>query len=120
MIVRVVSTHNRSALIEYLDPEEGIKRGIIPEELIFNNEVTDELLFVAIPYGVDWASALEGVLHEITPRTFADALYGYGFWTLQDLRQNPNAVIGVLLSVCGVDFQTLVIAAERQELHGGM
>lgn len=120
MKVRIVSTHNRSALIEWMDPEEGIKRGIIPEELIMNSEVLEELLFTAIPYGVDWAFALEGVLHEVTPKILAEALYGSGFWTLQDLRQNPNAVIGVILSVCGIDFQTLVIAAERQELHGGM
>lgn len=119
MKVRVVSIHNRASLIEWTD-EEGIHRGTIPEELVVNGAVNNEILTTAIPYGVDWALALEGVLHEITPRTFAKALYGSGFWTLQDLRQNPNAVIGVILSVCGIDFQTLVIAAERQELHGGM
>lgn len=119
MKVNVISSKNGSAVISWV--EDGtLQKGIIPSELIIGNEVVDEYLTMAIPFGIDWALALESVHRSVTVDDLAKELRRHGIWTLEDAQRNPQAVQGAILSAYGVSYATVMKAAEEyQNLANG-
>lgn len=118
MDVTIVKSGNGKILVEWL--VDGVPhRGVVPSEVVIENKINDELLPLAIPYGVDWAFVLEGAMNTLTPTDIANALWKHGVWTLQDLQRNPQVVRGALLSAYGVDYQLLLKLADQFMKDGG-
>ena len=116
--VKILNSNGRSALIEWLD-NDGVMRGIIPQEVIVDDFVNEEHLSLAIPYGIDWAYALENAIPKVTPQEFAAVLHQYNIWTLEDLTSNPARSFTAIQAVYGLDFQTLVKFAKSYKDNGG-
>jgi len=120
MNVTVISTRNMTALVEWYD-EEGLHRGYIPQEVIYDNVVDDNILSVAIPYGLDWEYIIGEMLDKVTPHVFSENLRKVGIWTMEDLRSKPSEVFGAIQQTYGLDFSTLVLLTEQymKEIHNG-
>lgn len=120
MKIKILQKSDSSLLIEWRD-EEGLHRGVIPTGLVSGEFVDDAFLSLAIPHGIDWEYLLERVMRPVTPHDLAEALRNHGFWTSEDLRSRPSAVLGVLQEVYGVDFQKLLVVADsyKKDNRGG-
>lgn len=118
MNITIINKRNGSALIEWND-EEGKHRGSIPEVLIENNQVEDDYLSMAIPYGIDWEFVLEDSYRTVTASDLAQSLRNHNIWTAEDARRNPGAVQGAILSAYGMTFQTILKAAKDFISNGG-
>ena len=111
MEVKIVERSEGKALIEWR--EDGcLRRGIIPEEVVDGNFVDDDLLSLAISFGIDFEFLLEQALDNVTPASIACRLHNAGICTYDDMRSNPAVVRGVIMAAYGVDFQTLYRIAE--------
>src|SRR5512139_1978782 len=74
-----------------------------------------------IPYGLPWeliigqAGGMQG-----SPRLLADRLHELGIWTGDDLRARPQAALGAIQAVYGLDLAALLRAARQyEEEHNG-
>lgn len=112
MDVKVLDVQNGTAQIELII-DGDIKRGLVPEEVLQdNNTLDDALVSLVVPYGLDWEYILEDAIGHITPQRLAAELRRVGLWTIQDLRANPQAAFGALQAVYGLDFSALLRSAE--------
>jgi hypothetical protein len=111
IFVKVLQTSGRSVLIEWLD-NNGLNRGLIPQEVVDGDFVNEEHITLAVPYGVNWAFALQEVISKVTPDTFAQVLYQHNIWTLQDLTSDPQRAFTAIQAVYGLDYQELVKVAK--------
>jgi len=111
MIVKVINAKNQVALIEWR--EDGtVHRGIVPEEVIINETVRDDLISIVIPYGMDWEHLIADTLLNVTPQIISDNLHKVGIWTIDDLRGNPMVALGAIQTSYGLDFSILLRSAE--------
>jgi len=114
MDVKIVGRENGKVLVEWR--EDGcLRRGIVPEEVVNGEVIDDELLSLAITYGIDFEFLLEQALDNVTPQAITCRLHNAGIWTYEDMRANPTVVRGVIMAAYGVDFQTLYRIAEENK-----
>lgn len=118
MKIVIINKHHGSSLIEWLE-DGDIYRGTVPDSLLEGNTIEDEHLSMAIPYGVDWAFALEDVYRTVTISDFVQSLHNHGIWTAEDARRNSGKVQGAILSAYGVTFQTILRVAQDYIKNGG-
>ena len=111
MKISIISKDNDFVFAQWQDGTMPM-RGHIPVELVMGDEVSDEAMSLAIPYGVDWAFFLEGAIGNATPERVAECLRSVGLWTLQDVMKNPAAVRGALMQAYSMDFQTILKLAK--------
>jgi hypothetical protein len=112
MNVKIIASKNQTALVEWEDAD-GLHRGYIPEEVIYDNVVDDDVLSIVIPYGLEWEYIIGDLLNKVTPREFSKNLRKAGIWSMQDLRSNPSVVFGAIQQTYGLDFSTLVLLTEK-------
>jgi len=119
MDVKIIKRERQKALIEWKD--NGLpKRGTVPEELLNGDTIDDTLVSLAVPYGIDWAFVLEGAIRIINFEDIAASLYKHGIWTLEDIRRNPQAVMGAIQSAYGLDYSSIIrLAEDFQKTIGG-
>jgi hypothetical protein len=115
MKVTVISRKNAAALIEYVI-DDMPHRGIVPTATVNGDEVADDVIPLAIPYGVPWSEIL-------TPRVTADdiqrELRRRGIWTANDAQNKPNEVIAAASAAYGLDVAAILRAANtiaREEI----
>lgn len=113
--VQIVKQKGLSTLVKYLDGNL-LKMVVLPTECIINNQASPDDLSMATPYGLPWEEIAQ---QKVTPQMIANKLREYNIWTLQDLEQNPNVVVGALQSVYGFDAAALRVAARRYVKSGG-
>lgn len=115
MIVQIIERKQGAALIQW-DDEEGLHRGIIPEEVLGEDGVTvrDELLSLSIPYGVDWEVHLEGTVGLVTPAIIARNLRNAGIWTAEDALSNPKSLIGAVQKSYAGDLAAIINVAKMK------
>jgi hypothetical protein len=65
-----------------------------------------------VPYGIDFSHIVQ---LRATPDDLDREMKRAGIWTLQDMRENPQKVIGALQSAYGVDFSVIMQAATSYE-----
>jgi len=118
MLVKVIGTKSQSALIEWSRDGE-LHRGTVPEEVIIDGTVRDDLISIAIPYGLDWGYILQNVMNTVTPQIISNNLHNAGIWTIDDLRRNPMVAVGAIQSAYGLDFSILLRSAETFMNSGG-
>lgn len=66
-----------------------------------------------VPYGVEWHRLIE--LGNVTPRKLEEELHRRGIWTIADLRNSPQEVVGAIQSTYAFARAQLLQAAERYE-----
>lgn len=66
-----------------------------------------------VPFGVDIVHNLE--LKPVSVADIARELRRLDLWTIDDLRQRPDAIYGALSAAYGVNISTILQAAERYE-----
>lgn len=118
MIVKVISTKYQGSLIEWSE-DGALRRGIVPEEVIIDDAVRDDLLSIAIPYGLDWEHILADTMANVTPQIISNNLHNSGIWTIDDLRSNPMVALGAIQSAYGLDISILLRSAETFVKSGG-
>lgn len=112
MNVTVVKNVLGTALIEWED-EEGLHRGMIPEETVRDGVVVDELIPLSIPVGVDWEFILADHIGAMTPQRLAKELRKAGIWTFDDLTKNVPKAEEVIRNIYGVDLSVLLRSAKE-------
>lgn len=100
MKIRLVSSKGQSTLVAYQDPDLEVEKKVyVDSELVGEDwgseeEVPDEVIEYAIPYGIEWEAYVENIL--ISKEAIARALYRNGIYTAEDYQRNPNAVLGAV------------------------
>lgn len=118
MDIKVLRQDNDKSVIQWT--EGGVnRRGIIPAILVNGNYVDDSAMSLAIPYGIDFESILDGNIRQVSAMEYTETFHNVGIWTKEDIRRNPQAVQGAILSASGLDFQTLMRLIESSESSGG-
>lgn len=115
--VKVVENRGPSVLVEYQEKagEKGekvtLKRCVVPFAAVDEDGKVDAgILELGVPYGIPWESV---IVLSATPEALAEALRANGIWTYSDIEANPNAVLGAIQAVYGVDLGRLVQAARN-------
>lgn len=116
--VEIIRRKGDTVLIRYFDNEES-KMVIMPTVSVSDqNEVEEEELELAIPYGMPWEEIAGNPT--VSGEDIAKELHRRGIWTLADLEVNMNAVVGALQSVYRLDASALRRRARLYEqLKGG-
>jgi len=110
ILVTVVDVRGDSAVVEFIKPDVGISRAVIPVSEIVDGQARESVLEMGVPYGLPWEAI---AVLSATPETLARALRERGIWTLADLTHNQPAAFGAIQSVYGVDLAALIHAAEN-------
>lgn len=108
MIVTIVRRKGESLLVEY--QEDGrLKRVLVPATAVSETgEISAEVVEMGIPYGEAWASMIQ--VNTVTAEDIEDALHRSGVWTADDLRKHPQAAVGALQQVYGIQLAVLLAA----------
>ena len=96
---RAIASSGESVLLEWFDGETP-KRGYVPI-VEFDREksvASEDVLSAAIPYGIDWTRAKVKIDTELLNRE----LKRKGFWTVDDIRSNPQLVNIIIMRVAGL------------------
>jgi len=112
--VLIIRRKNNLVLVEW-QAEGTIKRAWIPLAQIEAEQGSFAWVSkpgMGIPFGIDWFRIIE---FATTPTDLDRELKRAGIWTSDDLRNNPNAVIGALKSALGLDLASLLKAAKDFE-----
>lgn len=87
------------------------RRYIVLREAITDNQVTQEQLDLAVPYGEPWEDKIKVT---VTPRAIARAMRQAGLWTNDDLLANPLALREAFSRVFGSDMAALLRSANLE------
>lgn len=116
---RIVETKGLSVLLEWSDKDElhDLHRSFVPVDAVTFNDAGQPLvnldkLSSGIAYGLDWSKV---ELPPIDPQDLAHELRLAGFWTLQDLQNDPRKLSITLLKICGLSRQKLMEFARSEE-----
>ena len=114
--IKVIEQRGYAALVEWV-ADGAVNRSIVPNHLIIDGRCQAEELKRGIPYGVPWSALVE---LQVTPEAVEQALRNVGIWTAEDLFARPQAAVGALQAVYGVDSAVLMRAARKykEQQHG--
>lgn len=112
---QVIRRSGSAVLVEYTDPDGHVRRVTIPAREITDEGVGEDVLAAGIEYGADW-EAIIARASRVTPEAYAEALRRAGYWTVNDLRADPNQVNDVLMRQA-LRVGDLLAAAESMEVH---
>lgn len=107
MEVKIIDLRGESALVEAPD----LRRVILPLDTIQDGQVDAEDWEMGIPYGLPWEEMLTITA---TPQALAYELRKNGIYTYADLEANPQAAMGCIVKVYGVELSTLFQAAHER------
>lgn len=106
--LKTIKRAGSAALVEW--KEDGrAQRAWVPVELAEDKEAAQ----MGIPYGIPWAEIIAP--KAIFPEDLEAALRSRGIWTAQDAQASPQAIVGALLELIGVDIATILKAARAYE-----
>ena len=114
--VQIVRMKNGMTLVEWKDENNHPRRSWITPDMIIE-ETGPKMAIVdrpeaGVPYGMDFARVVNP---SVTPEEIDRCLKRVGIWTIDDLRNNPQAVMGALKQAYGLDFAQLMLAAKEYE-----
>lgn len=113
--MKVIKTAGKSALIEWQLENGAPYRAWVPADSLEDNEAWH----FGIPYGVPWSEVV--ALNKVEPHEIESALRNAGIWTYGDARKRPQAIVGILQALLGVDLSKILIAAKsyEEDKHNG-
>jgi len=112
---QVIRRSGAAVLVEYTDTDGHLRRVTIPAREITDEGVGEDVLAAGMEYGADW-EAIIARANRVTPEAYAEALRRAGYWTINDLRADPNGAAGVLAQRA-LRLGDLLAAAESVEVH---
>lgn len=100
--IKLLYKKKSAALIEYLEDGTPTRVSVPTEQILYNAdknvyEAPKELLRSGIPYGAPWEELFPDV--HITGLDVEKELHKNGIWTVDDLRNNPKILQGVVMSL---------------------
>ena len=106
--MRTVKTSGKAALVEW--EEDGtLQRAWVPRELAESQEEAA----LGIPYGVPWGEIIQ--LQPVDSAQLETLLRKRGIWTAADAQRHPQAIVGALIELVGVDMAAVIAAARHYE-----
>lgn len=108
MRMKTIKRAGQSTLVEWKDDGRA-QRTWVPVGL----EDDEETVRMGIPYGVPWADIL--IPRAIFPEDLEAKLHERGIWTAEDAQANPQAIVGAIVELIGVDMAAVVKAAREYE-----
>lgn len=106
--VKTISAKGDVALVEWVESGR-LKRAVVPAVSVVEGQVDPEVLSMGVPFGLPWEKIIQV---KATPVLLADGLRNAGIWTLEDFRAHMPDVQAVIQAVYGVEFATLLWAAQ--------
>lgn len=103
MIAKLVSRKKSAILVEYKNSVEDIVRVSIPAdkaEVSTDDKyvnVSESVVKAGIPYGIPWESKIPDIT--IKGSDVEKEFHKAGIWTLEDIKQNPNSIQGIVMAV---------------------
>lgn len=110
--VRLVARKGNSAIIEYNDGDMP-KRSVIAHNYIRDGYVETKDLENSAPYGVEFAD-MSLDLRKLPMRIQADCRRR-GLWTKEDYQRNPTRLVAAIMSVVGLDAQTILKVIQEHD-----
>ena len=108
--VRVLSLSPAAAVVEWSE-KGALKRATLQAKDLQGDSVDPDVLATAIPYGLAWE---EVKFNQPTTAQVANALRAAGIWTKHDLFTRPQAAVGVLQALYGIDLGALIEFADKE------
>jgi hypothetical protein len=118
MEIKVVQQKYDVAVIEYIDENGFLLRGIAPASIVNGNTIEDDRMSLVIPDCIDWVFSLEGTIRPFSIMDIARALYARRLWSLKDIHANPQAIEAALKSAMGNNVSAVIKAAEDYDSGG--
>lgn len=92
--VKRITARDATTLVEYIDGVGVVNRCYVPTDKITDdNTILIEELNYGIAYGLDF-NRLTGIA--VSHQEIAEILHAAGFWTKEDVLNNPSGVIRAL------------------------
>ena len=110
--VKVLSRKRQAFLVSYFDSDLSVtKKCIIPVTSIVADlgetvEISDEILDMAIPYGLEWELLVQDIL--IPGKEIARALYENSIFSIEDFVADPKRVLGAVAQASSPVLQHLI------------
>lgn len=113
--VRVVQQERDLYLVAWSERGKSKRAWVTPDMVVTqtDNAATVYDPGAGVPYGVEWHRLIE--LGDVTPRKLEEELHRRGIWTIADLRNKPQEVVGAIQSTYAFGRAQLLQAAERYE-----
>src|SRR4030042_2254375 len=105
MKVRTIQRKGQGTLVEWRD-EDGYHRAVVPAGAVDGDYCDPDELLMGIPYGEPWAQVVGDLV--IAAADVENELRKHGIWTIEDVRQSPNAAAAALLAVHKMGVDTLI------------
>lgn len=109
--VKLVSTQDGAALVEYIDADGVLTRKTVPVECVIGNTVDPEMLEMGITYGADWSKLVE---HLVTIEGVEAELHRAGIWTSTDFIAKSALARAALSRVIVVPLLAALINYSRE------
>jgi len=104
MKVKIIRRKNQAVIVEWIDSAGAPQRGSIPFSAVYGDQVDDQVLEMAAPYGLPFAEMIE---LQATPEEVERQLHIRGIWTAQDLLENAQAAQGAIQAAYKLDLASL-------------
>lgn len=113
--MKIIKTAGKSTLIEWELENGAPYRAWVPADAVEDCESWH----LGIPYGVPWSEVV--TLNKVEGHEIERALRNAGLWTYEDARKRPQAILGILQSLLGMDLAQILIAAKsyEEDRHNG-
>jgi hypothetical protein len=112
--VQIIQRKGGLFLVEW-KADNTLKRAWIDHELLKVDDGRIGEVYMpqaGIPYGMDWSQLFNPTVSAVD---FDRELKRRGIWTIDELRTQPNAVLGALRDAYGLDLAALLQAAKVYE-----
>jgi hypothetical protein len=108
--VKIIARNQGMMVVEWVEDGQ-LKRGQLPQsDLNGADEVDDEKLNWAMPWGEPWAEMVE---LKATSGQLEQELHKVGIWTLEDLQAYPDRAQSALLATYAIDYHKLLSLIRR-------
>ena len=113
--VYVIAKKGASVLVQW-NEGETVKRGFVPIKAVTGDQCISDILDMAISQSVGWDKFIQPIT--ISPERIANALYGAGFFTVQDIERDPigaQSAINVAVGINAAAICRLARNSQREE-----
>lgn len=110
--VTVIASKGASSLIQWVI-DGKTKRAFVPIQSVVNDECSAEALSMSAPYGTQWEKFVEA--KTVRPEAIADALRAEGFWTHQEIENEPGRAQSVVDREIGIIAATICRLARQAD-----
>lgn len=108
--VTIVRKNGGSALVEYLEDGEPVRK-YVPVDEIDDKHVSSDVLQQGIPYGYPW----EELQISFDSQKFSHEMKQVGLWTVEDVLRNPQKLWSVLRATLADNIKDILTISSQEK-----